>query len=140
MKSFSTNAPVGQTSIQAPQNSHPDSIRETPLEVPIKLRPERLVKVNALSPRISLQTLTHLPQTIHRFISISHKGSLTSKGRFLLLYVNGVSKSISIYRTVSLSSHLSFLGQVTHLSFTETCLKQISLGPHKSILWQVKQP
>ena len=48
--------------------------------------------------------------------------------------------SISMYRTVSLSSHLSFLGQVTHLSLTVTCLRQTSVGPHRSIRWQFRHP
>ena len=64
-------APVGQTSMQAPQNSHPDSNSDVPWEVPIRLRPDLWNRVMASSPRISSQARTHREQTMHRFMSIS---------------------------------------------------------------------
>ena len=100
--------------------------------MPIKLRPARSTNPRALSPLTSSQTRTHLTHTMHKFISISQNGSLVSKGIFLYLYGREVSKSISIYRTVSFNSHRSFLGHVTHLSVTDTCRKQMSEEPHKS--------
>ena len=64
--SLSTKAPVGQTSIQAPQNSHPDSNKEVPFEVPTKETPDLETNDNAESILISSHTLTHLAHTIHK--------------------------------------------------------------------------
>ena len=64
--SLSTSAPTGQTSRHAPQNSHPDSRREVPWDVPTRALPARSVKVMALSPRTSSHTRTHRPHTMHR--------------------------------------------------------------------------
>ena len=81
----STKAPVGHTSIHAPQNSQPDSIKDDPLAVPIKVLPDLSNKVIALSPLTSSHTLTHLTQAIHKFISISQNGSVVCKGILRLL-------------------------------------------------------
>ena len=81
----STSAPVGHTSMQAPQNSQPDSSSDVPLEVPISPLPALSVKVRTLSPLTSSHTLTHLPQTMHRFRSMSHIGSATRRGICRLL-------------------------------------------------------
>ena len=64
--SRSVSAPTGQTSMQAPQNSQPDSSREVPKEVPTRALPDRSVKQMALSPRTSSQARTQRPQVIHR--------------------------------------------------------------------------
>ena len=81
----STSAPVGHTSMQAPQNSQPDSSSDEPFEVPMRARPALSVKVRTLSPLTSSHTRTHLPQTMHRFRSMSHMGSVTRSGICLLL-------------------------------------------------------
>ena len=62
----STSAPTGQTSMQEPQNSQPDSSNEVPKEVPTSACPLRSVKPMASSPRSSSQARTHRPQTMHR--------------------------------------------------------------------------
>ena len=126
--------------MHAPQNSQPDSSREVPCEVPISTRSDRSSIVSALSPRTSSHTRTQRAHTMHRFMSISQYGSLTASGRLRLLYESGDSMSISRKRTVSLSSQRSFFGHVTHLSFTDTCRRQLSEGPQSSMRWQVRQP
>ena len=136
----STSAPVGHTSMHAPQNSQPDSSRDVPCDVPMSTLSDLSSSVSALSPRTSSHTRTQRAQTMHRFMSISQYGSLTASGRLRLLYDSGESISISRNRTVSLSSQRSFLGQVTHLSFTDTCRRQMSDGPQRSMRWHVRQP
>ena len=64
--SRSTRAPTGQTSMQAPQNSHPDSSRDVPNDVPTSAEPLLSVKQIASSPRSSSQARTQRPQTMHR--------------------------------------------------------------------------
>ena len=46
---LSTKAPVGHTSMHAPQNSHPDSSKDVPCEVPIRLFPDLSRRVRASS-------------------------------------------------------------------------------------------
>ena len=64
--SRSTNAPTGQTSMQAPQNSQPDSSSDTPCDVPTSTVPERSIIAMASSPRISSHTRTQRAQTMQR--------------------------------------------------------------------------
>ena len=66
LPSRSVSAPTGHTSMQAPQNSQPDSSSEVPKEVPTSALPERSVKQMALSPRTSSQARTQRPQVMHR--------------------------------------------------------------------------
>src|ERR1043165_9800337 len=77
---FSINAPVGQASTQAPQETHSDSRKGWLCEAETRDSRPRPSMVNANVPCVSSQARTQREHTMHRSLSKRKYGLLVSTG------------------------------------------------------------
>ena len=80
MTDFSINAPVGQASTQAPQDTHSDSRNGCCCEAETRDSMPRPSIVSANVPCVSSQARTQREQTMHRSLSKRKYGLLASTG------------------------------------------------------------
>src|SRR6186713_1613581 len=80
MTDFSINAPVGQASTQAPQETHSDSRNGCCCEAETRDSMPRPSMVSAKVPCVSSQARTQREQTMHRSLSKRKYGLLASTG------------------------------------------------------------
>ena len=79
------SAPTGQESTHWPQNSQSRVSSKAGLIFVLNPRPIRFI---APTPWCSLQTLTHLPHRMQRFVFLSISGAASDSGSFFLSPVN----------------------------------------------------